>query len=111
LATHHHLFTLGKKYIDVSLDSNGWTKVEEKPREKAATHFYEPSPFWDALKSFMESGMRDDSVLFKDETGRPVHASEVKSSIEGDRKLANKFVEAATEAAVLSFRRKSEKKS
>lgn len=111
LATHHHLFTLGKKYIDVSLDSNGWTKVEEKPREKAAPHFYEPGPFWDALVSLMKSGMRDDSVLFKDETGRPVHASEVKASIDGDRTLANKFVEAATEAAVLSFRRKSEKKS
>lgn len=49
IATHHHHFALAPEYFDVSL-VDGATVVERKPRAKAAEHFYEPGPIWEALR-------------------------------------------------------------
>lgn len=103
IATHHHLFAIAERYFDVRLDADGATQVEERPREEAIEHFYEPHPYWETLRALLEEGMLDaDAVLLEDESG-PVRARDILASIRGDRQLANRYVAASTKALVLSL--------
>lgn len=107
LETHHHAFALALEYLDVSKDGEGWTKVQKKPRSRAIEHFYEPSPFWEALRQLVADALEDDDVVFRDASGQPVTAGNIRESIEGDREIANEYVKALTEMTVASLRRKS----
>ncbi|MBI4702824.1 MAG: hypothetical protein HY744_17025, partial [Deltaproteobacteria bacterium] len=70
-------------------------------------HIYEPGPYLDTLRGLVESGMSPDTVLHCDDQGQPIRAQDVLDSIgsDPDQKLARKFVEAATQAFVLSLSR------
>jgi AAA domain, putative AbiEii toxin, Type IV TA system len=103
IATHHHQFALAEEYFDVSLDATGSTQIERRPRDEAVKHFYEPSPYWDTLRKLVGEGMSPDTVLLLDKAGQPIRARDVLASIEGDRRVADQFVEAATKAFVLSL--------
>ena len=103
MATHHHYFAIANEFFDVSLDEQGATHVARRPRDEAAVHFYEPSPYWDTLRGLVESGMSSDTILSLDAQGQPITARAVLDSIKGDRRLANEFVGAATRAFVLSL--------
>lgn len=105
MATHHHLFAIANEFFDVSLGEDGSTIVSRRKREEAAVHFYEPSPYWDTLRGLVESGMSPDTVVSLDEVGKPIRAKDVLDSIQGDRRIANEFVRAATKAFVLSLAR------
>jgi hypothetical protein len=110
IATHHRYFAIAERYLDVSLDQRGATRVSWKPRDESAVHFYEPSPYWETLRGLVESGMDPETVVSQDVEGQPVHAKDILASIQGDRKLADRFVEAATRAFVLSLGAKDEGK-
>ena len=103
IATHHHQFALAEEYFDVSLDAEGATQIARHPRDEAVKHFYEPSPYWDTLRGLVDKGMSPDTILLLDAQGQPIRAKDVLASIEGDRRIANQFVEAATQAFVLSL--------
>jgi hypothetical protein len=103
IATHHHEFALADEFFDVSLDASGSTQVARRPRDEAVKHFYEPSPYWDTLRRLVGEGMSPDTVLLLDAEDQPIRARDVLASIEGDRRIADQFVQAATEAFVLSL--------
>jgi energy-coupling factor transporter ATP-binding protein EcfA2 len=103
MATHHHLFAISDEFFDVSLDQRGSTSVIRRKRDEVAKHFYEPSPYWDTLRTLVESGLNPESIVSLDDQGKPITAKQVLESIRGDRVLANQFVKAATEAFVLSL--------
>jgi ABC-type transport system involved in cytochrome c biogenesis ATPase subunit len=103
MATHHHYFAISGEFFDVSLDDRGATRVARRKRDEAAEHFYEPSPYWDTLRGLLESGMSADTILSLDTEGQPIRAKDVLASIEGDRHVANEFVDAATRAFVLTL--------
>lgn len=103
MATHHHYFAIAEEYFDVSLDTVGQTMVRRRPRDEAAEHFYEPSPYWDTLRGLVKSGMSPDTTVSIDAHGQPIRAKDVIESLEGDQRLAREFVEAATKAFVLSL--------
>lgn len=103
MATHHHMFAIAEEFFDVSLDDQGATNIVRRKRDEAVRHFYEPSPYWDTLRGLVESGLSAETVVSLDDQGNPVTARQVLDSIHGDRKLANQFVKAATEAFVLSL--------
>ena len=107
MATHHHLFALTPTYFDVSLDSTGATNVSVKPRSEAAKHFYEPGPFWDALRELMESGLSADDVVSRNAEGAPILAKDVLASLNGDERLARDFVNDAMRSVLLALRAKS----
>jgi hypothetical protein len=103
IATHHHQFAVAETFFDVSLDATGSTHVVPRPRDEAVKHFYEPSPYWDTLRGLVGAGMSPDAILLLDADGHPIRAKDVLASIEGDRRIADQFVEAATRAFVLSL--------
>jgi len=103
MATHHHMFAISEVYFDVSLDAEGATTVRLRKREEAASHFYEPGPYLDALRSLISTGMSPDAVVYHDPEGRPFTAADILASVQGDMVLANRFVTAATEAFVASL--------
>jgi hypothetical protein len=105
LETHHHAFAISPYYLDVSMDYDGWTQAAMTKRSQAIKHFYEPGPFWEALRQLVDSALNDDTVVFRDASGLAITASMVKDSIEGDRILANEYAQAMTDAAVLALRR------
>jgi len=108
LATHHHAFAIAPEYYDVTYDDEHGTRAKRTNRAKAIEHFYEPSPLWDALRSLVDSGLTQDAVLFRDETGRAVRAKEVLASIEQQGPLAKRFVEEMTKTILLSMREEAE---
>jgi hypothetical protein len=103
MATHHHYFAIAPEFFDVSIDERGATQIARRKRDEAVKHFYEPSPYWDTLRGLVESGMSPDAVVSLDEEGQPIRAKDVLASIDGDRRVANAFVESATRAFVLSL--------
>lgn len=105
LATHHHAFAIAPSFFEVEF-RDGQTFVVEKNRAQAAVHFYEPGPFWDALRSLLQTGLSRDEVIFRYE-GRPVTAGEIEDSERGDRKLFSAWVVSVTEMAVLSMKVKA----
>lgn len=109
LETHHHAFALAPFYLDVSMNAEGWTEVRTERRSRAIEHFYEPSPFWEALRQLVAEAIDEDDVVFRDAGGQPVTARMLKESIEGDRTLANEYASAMTEAAILAMRRSAKK--
>lgn len=108
VATHHHHFALALEYFDVKL-VGGATQVERLPRAKAARHFYEPGPIWEALRQLANSA-KESAVVFRDADGQPVTAGQVLESIEKDpdQKLAKQYANAMTEAMVLAMRQRAE---
>jgi hypothetical protein len=105
MATHHHYFAIADEFFDVSLDAEGSTQVERRPREEAIKHFYEPHPYWETLRTLLEDKRLDEeTILVEDESG-PIRAKDVLSSMHGDRRVANRYVAAATKALVLSLAR------
>ena len=110
IATHHRYFSLTNEFFDVSLDEEGLTRVVRRPRDEAAVHFYEPSPYLDTLRQLVESGMNAGDIVYRDEDLGPVSAGDVLASIEGDQELALRFVESATRAFVLSLRQEDPEK-
>jgi ABC-type transport system involved in cytochrome c biogenesis ATPase subunit len=110
VATHHHHFALALSYYDVKIE-NGATTIETMPRAKAAKHFYEPGPIWEALRQLANSAKMRESVVFRDADGNPVTAREILESIENDplQHIAKEYVRAMTEAMVLAMRQRSEK--
>lgn len=103
MATHHHKFALVDEFFDVSLDERGSTSIVRRKRDEAIKHFYEPSPYWDTLRGLVESGLNAETVVSVDDQGNPVTAQQILDSIHGDRRLADQFVKAATDAFVLSL--------
>src|SRR5205823_5690330 len=83
IATHHHHFALALDYFDVQL-IDGATVVTKKPRAKAASHFYEPGPIWEALRQLATSAKTRSAVVFRNAEGAPVTAAEILDSIEND---------------------------
>jgi energy-coupling factor transporter ATP-binding protein EcfA2 len=104
ITTHHRYFNLASEFFDVSLDEEGSTRIVRRPRDEAAEHFYEPSPYLDTLRHLVESGMSPEAVVYRDEQDNPITAKDVMQSLEGDQELAKKFVDSATRAFVLSLR-------
>jgi energy-coupling factor transporter ATP-binding protein EcfA2 len=103
IATHHHRFAIAETYFDVSLDAQGATHVEPRPRDEAIKHFYEPHPYWETLRTLVEDERLDrETILVEDDAG-PIRAKDVLSSIHGDRVVANRYVAAATRSLVLSL--------
>jgi energy-coupling factor transporter ATP-binding protein EcfA2 len=110
IATHHHMFAIAPTYFDVRLDENGATQIERTSRAEAGKHFYEPGPFWDALRDLVASGIDENSIVSRDAQGQPIHAKDVLASIEGDRELANAFVHDATRSVLLSLQKRESNK-
>ncbi len=108
LATHHHAFAIAPRYYDVTYDEEHGTRAVLTDRAKAIRHFYEPSPLWDALRSLVSSGLRDNAVLFHDEAGEPVRAADVLRSIEEEGPLAKRFADEMTKTILLSMREEAE---
>ena len=108
VATHHHHFALALEYFDVK-GVDGATQVERLPRAKAARHFWEPGPIWEALRQLAKSA-KESAVVFRDADGQPVTAGQVLESIEKDpdQKLAKQYANAMTEAMVLAMRQRAE---
>ncbi|MCX4243847.1 ATP-dependent nuclease [Paraliomyxa miuraensis] len=104
LSTHHHAFAIAPTYFEVDHDPTRGTTVQRRDRAYATKHFYEPGPLWEALRSFANSAPRD-TVVMHDSDGRPITAGEILDSIDGDRKLANDFADAATRSIVKGFRK------
>lgn len=109
MATHHHLFAIADEFFDVKLDEKGATRVERKPRAKAAVHFYEPGPLWDALRSLLSAGLDRNTVIFRRRDGSPATAGDIEASEAGDRALFNEWATFASEQVVLSMKTKAEK--
>jgi ABC-type transport system involved in cytochrome c biogenesis ATPase subunit len=110
IATHHHFFALALEYFDVKL-TDGATEVVRLPRAKAAPHFYEPGPIWEALRQLAHSAAQRDAVVFRAKDGRPVTAGEVLDSIEKDPKqeVAMEYARAMTYAMVQAMRQRAAK--
>jgi hypothetical protein len=108
IATHHHAFALAPHYYDVTCDEEHGTRAILTDRARAIHHFYEPSPLWEALRSLVSAGLRDNAVLFLDENSQPVHARDVLASIEDEGPLAQKFAEEMTKTILLSMREDAE---
>lgn len=111
IATHHHYFALAPGYLDVAL-VDGKTTVTTRRREEAPPrHFYEPGPFWDALKALLHSGIQEGDVIYTDSTGRPVTAGELRKAIadseslkDGESfRLAREFVAFANQTLIASL--------
>lgn len=110
IATHHHYFAIADEYLDVSL-VEGKTQVERRKRSEAPPrHFYEPGPFWDALKELLGNGLQEEDVLFTDKTGRAITAGELRKAIQSESlrdeesyRLAREFVTFANETLVMSL--------
>ena len=83
IATHHHHFALALEYFDVAL-VDGATTVTRLPRAKAARHFYEPGPIWEALRQLSTSTKARDAVVFRGADGAPVTAAQILDSIDND---------------------------
>lgn len=109
IETHHHAFALAAFYLDVSMNEEGWTEVRIERRSRAIEHFYEPSPFWDALRQLVAEAIDEEDVVFQDAKGLPVTAKMLKESIDGDRALANEYASAMTEMAIMAMRRGAKK--
>lgn len=109
IATHHHHFALALEYFDVNV-VEGATTVSRLPRAKAARHFFEPGPIWEALRQLASSAKDRQAVVFRSADGRGVTAGEVLDSIEKDpeQELAKQYAHAMTEAMVLAMRQKAE---
>lgn len=109
IATHHHHFALALEYFDVSL-KDGRTVVQRLPRAKAARHFYEPGPIWEALRQLASSAKEGSAVVFRNGDGQPVTAQEVLDSIEKDpdQTIAKEYASAMTEAMVRAMRQRAE---
>jgi len=103
IATHHHLFAMADDFFDVSLGDDGKTKIAVRPKAQAIEHFYEPSPYWDALAELVRDGVPEDEVLSIDEHGKDITVGQIRASIAGDRHLANRFMEAALRSVLLSL--------
>jgi hypothetical protein len=108
IATHHHAFALAPHYYDVTCDEEHGTRAILTDRARAIHHFYEPSPLWEALRSLVSAGLRDNAVLFLDENSQSVHARDVLASIEDEGPLAQKFAEEMTKTILLSMREDAE---
>ena len=108
IATHHHQFALSPEYFDVKI-VDGATVVTREPRAKAARHFYEPGPIWEALRQLATSAKEKSAVVFRDENGQPVTAAQILDSIEKDpeQRLANTYAQAMTESMVLAMRQRA----
>ena len=102
IETHQHSFALAPEYFDVSLDADGYTKIEKKPRSLAQSHFYEPGPVFDALRQLVDETheIGPDQVVFHDGDGKPVTAAELRTSLEGDQQLAHHYVAQVTRTVV-----------
>jgi ABC-type transport system involved in cytochrome c biogenesis ATPase subunit len=109
IATHHHHFALALEYFDVKL-VDGATEVTPLPRAKAARHFYEPGPIWEALRQLASSAKERDAVVFRGAEGEPVTAAQILDSIERDpdQRLATEYARAMTEMMVLRMRKHAE---
>lgn len=108
LATHHHAFAIAPQYYDVTYDDEHGTRAIPTNRAKAIDHFYEPGPLWEALRSLVASGLQDDAVIFRDESGAPKRAREILASIKEEGPLAKKFAEEMTKTILLSMREEAE---
>jgi hypothetical protein len=109
IATHHHHFAISPDYFDVKLDG-GATTVTRKPRAKAAPHFYEPGPIWEALRQLATSAKTRSDIVFRNAEGAPVSAAEILESIESDpeQRVAKDYAREMTEAMVLAMRQRAE---
>lgn len=110
IATHHHQFALALEYFDVRL-VNGATEVRRLPRAKAAAHFFEPGPIWEALRQLASSARERDAVVFRDASGEAVTAAQILDSIEKDpeQRVARDYARAMTEAMVQAMRQRAER--
>ena len=110
IATHHHHFALALEYFDVQL-VDGATQVTRLPRAKAAQHFFEPGPIWEALRQLASSAKQREAVVFRAADGAPVTAGQILDSIEKDpmQQVAKDYANAVTEAMVLAMRQRAEK--
>ncbi len=108
IATHHHAFAIAPRYYDITYDDAHGTRAVATDRAKAIGHFYEPGPLWDALRSLVDSGLRENAALFRDEAGNLVHARDVLASIKTEGPLAKKFAEEMTKTILLSMREEAE---
>lgn len=110
IATHHHHFALALEYFDVQL-VDGATQVTRLPRAKAAPHFFEPGPIWEALRQLASSAKQREAVVFRAADGAPVTAGQILDSIETDpmQQVAKDYAKAVTEAMVLAMRQRAEK--
>lgn len=110
IATHHHHFALALEYFDVQL-VDGATQVTRLPRAKAAPHFFEPGPIWEALRQLASSAKQREAVVFRAADGAPVTAGQILDSIEKDpmQQVAKDYAKAVTEAMVLAMRQRAEK--
>ncbi|MEO7328644.1 MAG: AAA family ATPase [Minicystis sp.] len=108
LATHHHAFAIAPQYYDVTYDDEHGTRAVLTNRARAIEHLYEPGPLWEALRSLVASGLRDDAVIFRDEAGEPMRAREILASIQDEGPLAKKFAEELTKTILLSMREEAE---
>lgn len=104
LATHHHAFAMAPCFYEVSLDEQGRTTVQKRPRSEAIRHFYEPNPYWDALEDLARDGLDESEVLMIDEDGKKVTVTDLRASIQGDRLLANRFVRDSLRSVLLSLK-------
>ncbi|MCU0656511.1 MAG: ATP-binding protein [Polyangiaceae bacterium] len=110
IATHHHYFAIADTYLDVSL-VGGETNIRSCPRAHAPPrHFYEPGPFWDALKDMLGKGLQREDVLFTDQTGRSITAGQLRDAIQSESlrdeesyRLAREFVEFANKTLIMSL--------
>jgi energy-coupling factor transporter ATP-binding protein EcfA2 len=110
IATHHHLFALALEYFDVRIMA-GATEVRRLPRAKAAPHYYEPGPIWEALRQLAHSAKQKESVVFRTPDGRSVTAGEILDSIEKDPRqaVATEYAQAVTEVMVRAMQRRADK--
>ena len=110
IATHHHHFALALEYFDMQL-VDGATQVTRLPRAKAAPHFFEPGPIWEALRQLASSAKQREAVVFRAADGAPVTAGQILDSIEKDpmQQVAKDYAKAVTEAMVLAMRQRAEK--
>jgi hypothetical protein len=108
IATHHHHFALAREYFDVEM-VDGATKVTRKPRAKAAIHFYEPGPIWEALRQLATSAKERDAVVFRGVDGSPVTAEQILDSIDDDpeQRVAMEYARSMTQAMVLAMRQRA----
>jgi ABC-type transport system involved in cytochrome c biogenesis ATPase subunit len=109
IATHHHHFALALQYFDVKL-AGGAAEVTPKPRAKAAPHFWEPGPIWEALRQLASSAKTRAAVVFRNAEGDEVTAGDILDSIEVDpeQRVATEYARAMTEAMVLAMRQRAE---
>jgi hypothetical protein len=80
------------------------------PRAKAARHFFEPGPIWEALRQLANSAKTREAIVFRRADGSPVTAGAILESIEADpeQRIAKEYANAMTEAMVLAMRQRSE---